>query len=116
MDMNEYYIIANSFAAPFMSDTSEGFVEAKTPKEALDYFAAQYSHPSGLYSAVCYKDANAKAKNNPPLATWLCNYEIKKQEITKNLGAYSFFGKGSEGFEINGKNYDVEDYKNGKVI
>lgn len=69
--MTEYFIVANSFAAPFISDTSKGFVEANSPEEALNKFAENYTHPCGLYAAVCYKDANAEAKRERVLARWL---------------------------------------------
>ena len=69
--MREYFIIANSLAAPWFSDTSQKFVEAESPEEALDSFVGSYAHPYGLYAAVCYEDANARAKGDEPLARWL---------------------------------------------
>jgi len=69
--MPEYFIVANSFAAPFFSDTVTGFVESETPEEALKVFRTKFRHPCGLYAAVCYKDANAKEKGEPPLGRWL---------------------------------------------
>ncbi len=69
----EYFIEANSFAAPFFSDTSSGFVEADSPEQALLRFKDDYKHPCGLYAAVCYQDANAKHKGHEPLAKWVSN-------------------------------------------
>lgn len=72
--MKEYYIVASSFAAPFVSDTSEHFQEAPDPREALERFAKQYKHPCGLYAAGCYEDATAFHKGKPMLARWLSNH------------------------------------------
>lgn len=69
----EYFIVANSFAAPFFSDTSHGFKEAESPEKALKLFAESYSHPCGLYSAIVFADANDYHKGNKPLAQWMCN-------------------------------------------
>lgn len=69
----EFFIVANSFAAPFFSDKSTAFIEADSPEQALESFAASYSHPCGLYSAGAYENANAMHKNEPPLARWLSN-------------------------------------------
>lgn len=60
--MREYYIEANSFAAPFVGDTSHKFVVADSPEAALEQFVSGYTHPAGLYGALCYKDANARLK------------------------------------------------------
>ncbi len=114
--MNEYFIVANSFAAPFVSDTSEKFVVATTPEEALKQYAAEYSHPAGLYAAVAYKDANAKAKGEEPVARWLCNHELEKQRLTNDMGAYSYLGHGPGDFEVDGKRHMIADPKGGKVI
>lgn len=37
--MSEWFITANSFAAPFISDTSTHFIEASSAKEALEKFS-----------------------------------------------------------------------------
>jgi hypothetical protein len=54
--MNEYFVIANSFAAPFFSDTSSEYVKSENPQEAILKFVKKYKHPCGLYAAVLYKD------------------------------------------------------------
>lgn len=69
----EYFIEANSFAAPFFSDTSSRFIIAESPADALLSFKEEYTHPCGLYAAVCYEDANAKHKGRKPLAKWVSN-------------------------------------------
>ena len=47
-----YHYQTNSFAAPFFSDPSEGFVESLTPMDALKKVVAEYTHPCGLYAAT----------------------------------------------------------------
>lgn len=113
--MSEYFIEANSFAAPFFSDTSEHWIEANNPKEALEKLAIEYTHPCGLFAAVCYKDANARYKGQKPIAKWLCNHELAKQENSPE-GSYSYLGHGAGKFEIDGKLITVEYPKEGKVI
>ena len=75
----EYFIEANSFAAPFFSDTSSCFIVAESPEKALLDFKKQYTHPCGLYAAVCYEDANAKHKGHQPLAKWVSNAATSHQ-------------------------------------
>jgi len=70
--MNEYFIVANSFAAPFVSDTSRRWQRGENPSEALLIFVKEYMHPCGLFSAHLYKDANAESKGEQPLAKWYC--------------------------------------------
>lgn len=114
--MSEYFIVANSFAAPWFSDTSEGFVEADNPKAALEKFAAVYGHPAGLYAAVCYQDANAKAKGHKPLAKWLCNHEQEKMRLAAGRGGYSYLGHAPGDFEIDGVRHKVENPTGGSVV
>ena len=75
----EYFIKANSFAAPFFSDTSSCFATGDSPEDALLRFKEEYIHPCGLYAAFCYKDANAKHKGDKPLAKWVSNAAIANE-------------------------------------
>jgi hypothetical protein len=75
--MSEFYVVTNSNAAPFVSDTSAKFVGAETPKEALDITVENYSHPCGLYAAAVWLDANSKVKGEEPLLKWLSEKAIK---------------------------------------
>jgi hypothetical protein len=50
--MNIYQWKANSNAAPFFSDLSEGFMEEESPMAALRKVVKNYNHPCGLFSAV----------------------------------------------------------------
>ena len=113
-ETKEYFIVANSFAAPVFSDTSEHFVVAQSPESALEQFAKDYKHPCGLYSAVCYADANAYHKCKKGLAKWLCNHEAEKQRLTGNR-SYSYLGHGPGDFEIDGKRHRIKNPKAGSV-
>lgn len=112
----EYFIVANSFAAPFCSDQSTGFIDAESPTSALETFAAGYKHPCGLYAAEVYASANAYHKSEKPLAKWLCNHEIAKQEATEGMSGYAYLGQGPGGFEIDGRRINVRDPKAGMVV
>ena len=114
--MPEYFVIANSFAAPFFSDTSEAFVMGSTPEEALASFVRNYDHPCGLYAAMLYADATAYHKKQNPLLKWLCNHELEKLRLTKDKGAYSFLGQEPGRFEIDGKEHCVENPKMGRIV
>lgn len=114
--MPEYFIFANSFAAPFFSDDSTSYISAETPQAALTKFAAEYSHPCGLYAAICYASADAMHKKQQPLAKWLCNHEIVKGDLTKELGGYSYLGEGPGRFRINDEWHNVPDPKGGALV
>lgn len=113
--MKEFFIVTNSFAAPFCGDTSTTYVSAETPLDALVRCAREYRHPYGLYSASCYDSADSYHKGGKPLARWLCNHEIAKQEATRGKGGYSYRGF-SNGFEIDGIPYTVHNPKDGRVV
>ena len=114
--MTEYFVVTNSFAAPFFSDTDTQFVEAESPQQALERTAETYAHPCGLYAATCYADANAYHKGDAPLARWLSNHEITKLEATKDKAGYGYLGNGPGDFEINGERIQVENPKGGRVV
>lgn len=116
MKQKEFFIVSNSFAAPFVSDTGTGFVKANNPEEALETFAAKYSHPCGLYCAVVFNSANDYHKGKKALAQWLCNAEIKKQEVTKNMTAYSVMSESPGRFKINDTWYNVKNPKGGRIV
>lgn len=63
--------MANSFAAPFVSDRSTGYIEAADPARALDELRESYDHPCGLYVALIYASADDWHKDAGPLARWL---------------------------------------------
>ena len=111
----EYFIVANSFAAPFVSDKSRKFIEAESPQDALGQFAKEYRHPSGLYFAGCWQDANAYEKGEPALAQWKSNHLLAYEEATTGKGAYSVLGHGPGKFAVDGKLIEVQNPKGGKV-
>lgn len=113
--MPEFFITANSFAAPFMSDSSDAFVEAETPQAALEQFAAGYGHPAGLFSANAYESADAERKGADPLAAWRCNMQQAIDRAKPVEGAYSLLREGN-GFELNGVRHEVEDPRGGSVV
>lgn len=114
--MKEYFIVANSFAAPFCSDTSEKYVEAGSPQEALEQFAKKYDHPFGLYFAACFASADDYHKDKKALATWKCNLVLAQEELTKDKkGGYSVKHDPFGTLEIDGVRTAVKDPKGGKV-
>jgi len=86
----EYFVVANSFAAPFFSDTAEEYTKGVDPEDAMQGFVRFYGHPCGLYSVALYKSADPFHKSQKPLCKWLCNLELEKQRLTKGKGSYSF--------------------------
>jgi hypothetical protein len=115
--MSEYFIVTNSFAAPFVSDQDTSFAQGESPAEALESAVASYKHPAGLFAADCYESATDYHKGKSPLARWLCNHEIARQAATKDKGAYSYMGLCPGQFEINGELVVVEgDPKAGRLV
>lgn len=113
----EYFIVANSFAAPFFSDQSESFEDADSPEKALEAFAARYSHPARLFAADCFASATAYHKNEKPLARWLSNHEIMRQTVTKKIpGGYSYLGIAPGRFKINGELIIADKPFEGKLV
>ena len=49
--MMTYFYETRSNAAPFVSDSYHGFVEAEDPMEALKKVVAGYKHSAGLFAA-----------------------------------------------------------------
>lgn len=116
MGIKEFYIETTSFAAPFFSDQGYRYMMAETPAEALEKTALAYQHPAGLYAAAAYTSADAKNKGEKPLATWLCNHEIARAEITRDMPAHSYLGEAPGKFSIDGKPYVIDNPKGGRVM
>ena len=114
--MKEYFIVANSFAAPFLSKSSTGFQEAESPIEALELFAVRYKHSAGLYAAFVYLHSDAYHKGKPALARWLSNHARELEDLTKNKSGYSFMGHAPGKFEIDGKAHSITNPKAGSVV
>ncbi len=114
--MTKFFVWANSFAAPFFSDTDTTYVEAAEAETALTTFVQAYSHPAGLYAAQVYASADAYHKSENPLAEWLCNHEIAKRGLTPAHAGYSYLGHGPGDFEIDGVRHTVHDPKGGRLV
>lgn len=113
--MQEFFVVTNSFAAPFCSDTDASYIEADTAKDALEEVVANYKHPAGLYAAYAYTSSDAKNKGEEPLSKWTCNHEYEKDRITRSLDGYSYMGMGVGKFEVNGEHYVIENPRQGAV-
>lgn len=107
----EYFIVATSFAAPFVSDDSTSFETALTPASALVQFARRYKHPAGLYAALAYASATAYHKGAQPLARWLSNHAAKIDAAKPTM--ILVHGPGS--MELDGKAVTVKNPKDGFV-
>ena len=114
--MKEFFLVANSFAAPFVSDISTHYRTAETAGAALLDLAKAYGHPAGLYAADCYSSADDYHKGQKPLMRWLCNQELEKQRVTNGMNCYSYFSERCGSFEINGEAYRVDDPKLGTLV
>ncbi len=74
----EYFVVANSFAAPFVSDTSTSYIKGTSPENAMSRFIELYKHPAKLYAANLYKNADDYHKGKTPLAQFI-HPSIKKE-------------------------------------
>jgi len=107
----EYFICANSFAAPFFSDTSTKFQVGNTPEEALEVFVKEYDHPFGLYAAALYEDANHYYKNGKALLQWMSNHAKFMENKTGMI-----YSAGHGRVKINGKMNEIVDPKGGSIV
>lgn len=62
-----FQYVTNSNAAPFVSDTDEGFIRAADAMSALEKVVKKYKHPAGLYAA----QIREPTPENPVLARYL---------------------------------------------
>lgn len=108
-EKTEYFIVANSFAAPFCSDQSTGFQLGLTPMGALQDYAACYTHPAGLYAAMAYESATAYNKGEKPLARWLSNHARKIDTARPTL----ICSEGPGALRLDGKTVTVKNPKAG---
>ena len=114
--MTKYFVCANSFAAPFFSNTSTGYCYGETPEDALVKFAAAHEHPRGLFAAALYVSADAYHSDERPLAKWLCNDEQERMRRTKGKGAYIMCHHGPGLMTIDGESVAVADPKGGSLV
>jgi len=111
----KYFIVANSFAAPFFSDTSTDFIVADSAKEALEKFVQKYNHPFGLYSAGCFKFSDEYHEGKGPIASWRCNLVLEMENATKGKGSCSICHDNYDTFTVDGVSHKVKDPKSGSV-
>src|ERR1700722_8877548 len=52
--LSEFFVVSESNAAPFFSDTGHHYVEGDGAENAMHAFVAAYKHPCGLYAANLY--------------------------------------------------------------
>lgn len=84
--MKEYFVKANSFAAPFFSDSSAVYVKGENPKKAMEKFVKEYTHPCGLYAANLYESADAYHKQRKALVKYRSNEaEFMQKEKTGRI-------------------------------
>lgn len=114
--MREFFVVANSFSAPFISDQSTGYAKGKTPEEAMEAFALAYKHPCRLYAAVMYESADAYHKGERAILRWLCNFALAMETATKDLSCYSSRSESPRGFYINDKWFAVTDPYEGQTV
>lgn len=111
VEKTEYFIVANSFAAPFVSDQSTSFAVGLTPLSALSAFADDYAHPCGLYAAEAYASADAYHKREKPLARWLSNHARGIEERKPTL----LVSHGPGSVEIDGRATTIKEPKAGRA-
>jgi hypothetical protein len=78
MNQREYFVAANSFAAPVVSVTSTQHIVASGPLEALERFIADYRNPAALFAASVYESADAYHKAAEPLGRWMSNAAARR--------------------------------------
>jgi len=84
----------NSNAAPFFSDSSEGFIEATDPMAALKKVVQDYEHPAGLLAA----EIREPTPKNPTLAVYLSAKAATSEAAPCGLSKWK-----QDGLYVNGK-------------
>jgi hypothetical protein len=69
--MSEWFVCANSNAAPFFSDSSDYYVTARSAAQALVLAVKKYEHPCGLYALRIWRSADDYHKGKPWVAEHL---------------------------------------------
>jgi len=92
--MNTYQYVTNSNAAPFLSDTYEGFIEAATAIDALRKVVDEYKHPCGLFAAVI----KLPTVENTVVARYLSNRAVTQESAKCGLCKWE-----GDNFYLNGE-------------
>lgn len=98
--MKTYQWKANSNAAPFFSDPSEGFIDAEGPMEALKKVVADYTHPCGLYAATILE----ASPDNHVLARYLSNRAATQAKAPNGMTKWE-----GDTLYVNGKEIPLRD-------
>lgn len=108
----EYFVVVNTFATPFISETYTKFIEGESPAQAL----LEYCEKVRPYSANVYWDANDYHKGKEPVARYLCNKEIAKQEAAKGLNSFTYESKHEDSFIMDGVEHFVNNPRDGRLV
>lgn len=76
--MTEYFYKVRTFAAPFIGDELDGYIEAEDPTDAVNKVLAESTHPSGVFALDIYANADSFHKELAPLAIWRSEKALKQ--------------------------------------
>lgn len=113
--MAEFFVKAQTFAAPFCSDELVRYIPGEDPVEAVEAWVESRPHPCGIYYAAVYANADDMHRGRKPLCEWKSNYQRAREEATKGKGCYISRGLGENAFEIDGEKFWVECPREGAV-
>lgn|SRR3989344_1167288 len=102
-----YQWITHSNAAPFVSDRETGFIEATSPKAALEQIVKSYKHPAGLFSAAVLEPSPA----NPVLARYMSARATTAYNAPTGLTAWRDDGLYVDGKKVPERQEAYEVYK-----
>lgn len=105
--MPEFFLLTNSKAAPFVSDTNTGYCDGPDAETALAVAVQSYRHPCGLYAANLYASADAYHKHEKPLAQWAC----QKARMQRDGVPCGTCGKAAKLSVANKGDGDVDGYR-----
>lgn len=114
--MTEYFVVAASFAAPFVSDMSYMHIFGETPKDAMLKFVEAYTHPRGLYSAQLYPSADDYHKEKKPLARWVSNHELAMNKLREENPHCGLMAHAPGKFQVDDKLFEVDNPKGGELF
>ena len=114
--MSTFFIVANSFAAPLISDVSYHYVDADTPQGAVEAFLLTYSHPFKLYSAAVFSGADPYHRGEKPFLFWLSNHELARRAAVQNKPSYSYLGHCPGKFEIDHVLHTIDNSYGGEIV
>ncbi len=106
----EFFIVAHTFAAPFVSETLHEHRHALSAADALEQFVASEPHPAGIYAANAYHSADDFHKSGRPIARWMSNHAAACE------GARSVLSHAPGNVVIDGKRVTVDNPTEGSVV